>query len=154
MSISKGQYRHLVTLGADVASTASTAFQDITGLSFAVANAIKYRWQATIIYTTSVASIGLRVSHTGPATTLNAYMTQTGITVSGSLTLVNWTNAASATDTGTTSTASLNTTAGNLITAWGFILPSAAGTFQLRFAPETATASGIIIKAGSTLEWW
>lgn len=153
MSIRRGQYRHLVPLLSDVGSANNTNFQDITGLSFAVASGVSYRWQATLLYYTSAATIGLRVAMTGPAFTHNAYFTATGLSTTGA-TNNGFFNTASATDTGTSSTASINTTGGNLIIATGLLLPSAAGTFQLRFAPETATTNGIIIKAGSTLEWW
>jgi hypothetical protein len=145
--------RHLIVLDGDVASSASTSFQNITGLSFPVIAGQNYRWQAVLLYTTSAATIGLRVSLTAPAFTHNAYITQTPIAVAGSASNL-WGNGASAADTGTTSTGSMNTTGGNILVATGIIRPSADGTVQLRFAPETATANGVIIEAGSTLEWW
>jgi len=146
--------RNLIVLAADVASAAVTTFADITGLSFPVTSGINYRYYALLLYTTSAATIGVRVSMTTPAFTHNAYMTRSPIIVGGSLTTVEWVNGASAADTGTVSTASMNTTGGNIITLEGIIRPSANGTFQLRFAPGTATANGVIIEAGSTLEWW
>lgn len=146
-------YRTLITLEADVASTASTAFQDITGLSFAVTSGTNYRWFAMIAYTTSAASIGIRVSVTTPATTHLVYHTQVGTSLTGSAT-ASFDNAQNANDAGTVSGTSISTTAGNLLMMWGFIRPSANGTVQLRFAPETATANGVIIETGSTVEVW
>ncbi len=148
-----GPNRTLVTLGSDVASTASTSFQNITGMSFAVTSGVNYRFYAIIPYTTSAATIGLRVSLTSPATTLLAYTTRTGLSTTGS-TDTDWANFQATTDAGTVSTSSISTTAGNIIILEGFIRPSASGTVQLRFAPETATASGVTIKSGASLEWW
>lgn len=150
---------YCIELTADVASSASTAFQDITGLAFPITSGINYRYAAYIQYTTSANTIGIRVSYTSPAVTHAAYVTMVppgsttgGVPAAGTdNTWVNWQNVA---DTGTTSGASMSTTAGNLLILMGIIRPSASGTFQLRFAPETATASGVIIEAGSTLEWW
>jgi hypothetical protein len=149
-----GGYATLIVLGNDVASTASVAFQNITGLSFSVTSGVNYRYYGLIHYVTSAATIGIRVSMNGPTTTLNSYITTTPIIAGGSLTTVSWVNGASAIQTGTVSTGSMNTTAGNIIVIEGIMRPSANGTFQLQFAPETATANGVIIKAGSTLEWW
>ena len=151
--------RNVIELGLDVASSASTAFQNITELAFPVTAAINYRYLAYIMYTTSANTIGMRVSYTSPAVTHAAYTTMVppgsttgGVPAAGTdNTWVNWQNVA---DTGTVSGASMSTTAGNLLILMGIIRPSANGTFQLRFAPETATANGVIIEAGSTLEWW
>jgi hypothetical protein len=144
--------RVVTELGSDVASTASTSFQNITGLSFTVTSGTKYRFYAMIVYTASAATIGLRVSLTAPATTLLAYNTHVPLSTTGSA-ANDWVNGQATTDAGTVSTSSPTTT-GNVLVLEGYILPSASGTVQLRFAPETATASGIVIKAGSTLEVW
>ena len=141
-------YRKLVTLGSDVASTAAITFQDVTGLSFPVTSGVTYRFKASIAYTNSLTTIGSRWACSGPATpTLLTYNSQW----TSSATANSITNA-SAYDTGATTTTSI---AGTLwATVEGIITPSANGTFIIRFAPETATASGAVVKAGSTLEWW
>ena len=142
-------YRNLVTLNSDVASTASTAFQDVTGLSFPVTAGTTYRFKATIIYTASATTVGSRWAVNGPASpTLLAYNSVWTLTAT-----TNSAANAAAYDTGTASATSA-TTAGNIATVEGIIIPSASGTFIIRFAPETATASGTVVKAGSTLEWW
>ncbi len=145
--------RNLVELSGDISSTASTSYQNITGLSFSVTSGVNYRFYAIIPYTTSAATIGIRVSLTSPSTTLLAYTTRTGLSSTGS-TDATWENHQTATDSGTVSTSSVTTSGGNVIILEGFIRPSASGTVQLRFAPETATASGVVIKTGATLEWW
>lgn len=142
-------YRTLVTLGSDVGSSASTAFQDITGLSFAVTAGTWYRFQATIMYTASATNIGSRWAVNGPANpTKLAYYARWSTGASA----IADTNANSY-DAGSDSTTSFST-AGNISTIFGQIKPSADGTFILRFAPETATANGIVVQAGSTLEYW
>jgi hypothetical protein len=151
--------RKLVTLDADVASTASTSYQNITGLSFSMTSGVNYRVYAMILYTTSANTIGIRVSWSGPTMTHSAYFTRTapGTATGGpptGTTDVFWENAQNAADLGTTSQASLSTTAGNLLIFEGVFRPSSTATFQMRFAPETATASGVVIEAGSMLEWW
>jgi hypothetical protein len=149
---SAANYRTLVTLGSDVASTASTSFQNVTGLSFSVTSGTNYRFYVMLVYTASATTIGLRASLTGPATTVLAYNTHVPLTTTGTASN-DWVNGQAATDSGTTSTSS-PATGGNILVMEGFIKPSASGTVQIRFAPETATASGIVIKAGSTVEYW
>jgi len=140
-------YRSVVTLGSDVASTAATTFQDATGLSFTATSGVTYRFKATIAYTNSLTTIGSRWSVNGPKNSLLTY------TADNTLDAATRTiNNASAYDTGTTSTTSIAGT--QYATIEGIVTPSATGTFIVRFAPETATASGVVVKAGSTLEWW
>jgi hypothetical protein len=149
---------HVIPLTADVASTASTSFQDITGLSFAAASGTSYRFHTSLIYTASASSIGLRASLTGPTASLLAYSTITGPggTSGGACgsTTCAFTNFQDTYDAGSTSTASIGSSAGSLLIMDGVLTASASGTVTMRFAPETLTASGIVIKAGSTLEWW
>jgi hypothetical protein len=147
---SEPNYRHLVTLNSDVSSAASLNFQDVTGLSFPVTTGTTYRFKATIIYTAvSAANGGSRWAVNGPASpTLLAYNSAWALTA----TTGSFTNAA-AYDTGTVS-ASAATITGNIATVEGIIKPSADGTVIVRFAGERATANDIVVKAGSTLEWW
>jgi hypothetical protein len=153
-SAGTSNYRTLVTLVSDVASTASTSFQNITGLSFSVTSGTTYRFYALLVYTASATTIGLKGSLTSPAITLLAYTTRTPLAAAGTASN-EWVNGAATTDAAAiTSSTSSATTTGNIMIIEGVIKPSASGTLQLRFAPETATASGIVIKAGSTLEYW
>jgi hypothetical protein len=150
---------HIIELGSDVPSTASTAFQTVTGLSFAVTSGTNYRFHGAISYTTSAITFGLRVAITGPSSpTLLAYQTSVGTnsTTGGACGSAScaWVNAQTTYDAGTSSTSSVSTTTGNVLTLDGVIRPSANGTVQLDFGPETAVANEIVIKTGSTLEWW
>jgi parallel beta-helix repeat protein len=147
-------YRTLVSLGSDVASTASTAFQNITGLSFSATSGTFYRFYALLLYTASATTIGVKGSVSGPAMTILAYETRSQLSATGSASN-DWVNSAATVDAAAlTSSTSSATTAGNILVIEGVFKPSATGTFILRFAPETATAAGITIKAGSTLEYW
>jgi hypothetical protein len=145
-------YRTLVTLGSDVSSSASTNFQDITGLSFTATSGVVYRFYALIRYTCSVATIGSRWALNGPALTYLAYTTT--CTASATAGTDNtWEDYSTAYD-GTTTSANSAETGGNIATIQGIIQTSATGTVILRFAPETATLNGIVVRTGSTLEYW
>jgi hypothetical protein len=147
-------YRTLVSLGSDVASTASTSFQDVTGLSFSATSGTFYRFYALLIYTASATTIGVKASVNGPAMTILAYKSSAQLSATGSA-ANDWVNSAATVNAAAlVSSTSSATTTGNILVIEGVFKPSATGTFILRFAPETATASGITIKAGSTLEYW
>lgn len=146
-------YRTLVTLSSDIASTATTNFQDITGLSFTVTAGTTYRFYALIRYTCSATTIGSRWAVNGPgAPTFLSYRTECAL--SGTMGTDNTSVDYATTYDGTATNASSAETAGNIAVIKGIIQPSADGTVILRFAPETATANGIVVKAGSTLEYW
>lgn len=134
-----------VVTTADTASTASTSYQNITGLSWSLAASTRYDIECKILYSASATTIGLGIGWTGPASPLitTGRMTSgiTTATVGGTVSVGN--------DTGASTTASVATT-GNNATFEGFWSNSSnAGTLQMRFKPETATANGITIKAGS-----
>lgn len=144
-------YRTLIELAADVAN-ATTAFANVTGLSFPVLAGVNYRFKGLIVYTPNAATTGIRVSLTGPANpTLLAYAVGSFLSNVGGA-ANRWDNAQNTYDAGTVSTGALAGT--NILEIIGFIRPSANGTLQLRFASEVAVANGIIIRAGSTLERW
>jgi hypothetical protein len=147
-------YRTLVSLGSDVASTASTAFQDVTGLSFTATSGTFYRFYGLLLYTASATTIGVKGSVNGPSMTILAYDTRSQLSATGSA-ANDWVNSAATVNAAAlVSSTSSATTTGNILVIEGVFKPSATGTFILRFAPETATAAGITIKAGSTLEYW
>jgi hypothetical protein len=153
-SVAASNYRTLVSLGSDVASTASTAFQDITGLSFSATSGTFYRFYALLLYTASATTIGVKGSVNGPSMTILAYDTRSQLSATGSA-ANDWVNSAATVNAAAlVSSTSSATTTGNILVIEGVFKPSATGTFILRFAPETATAAGITIKAGSTLEYW
>lgn len=145
-------YRTLVTLGSDVASTNSISFQNITGLSFSVTAGNTYRFYGLLAYTASSITIGLRVSVQAPSTSFLAYTTRSPLNTNGSASNL-WVNGKAGLDEGTASSSSAQS-AGTILVIEGMVTVTASGTLQLRFAPETATTNGIIIKAGSTLEYW
>lgn len=142
-----GAARSLTVLEADVASTASTSYQNLGTLAFSVIPGEAYRFYALIFYTASAATIGARFAATAPAGVL-AYNVRSPSGAAAD-TVINGVG----NDQGT---APLNSasTSGNIAEISGICIPTASGTFQLRFAPETATANGIICKAKSTLEVW
>ncbi len=145
-------YRTLVALGADVGSAASTNFQDITGLSFTATAGTIYRFYALIRYTCSAATIGSRWAVNGPALTFVTYKTECAL--SGTMGTDNVSVDFATAYDGTATNLNSAEVAGNIATIQGMIQTSATGTVILRFAPETATLNGIVVKAGSTLEYW
>jgi hypothetical protein len=145
-------YRNIVTLDLDIPSTASTSYQNITNFYIPVTSGQITRWEATILYNTSAATIGLRCAVNGGSNSFLTYFTQTGISTTGSAG-AGWENAQFSYNAGTASSASA-TTNGNILLMSGAIKPTADYNLQFTFAPETATANGIIIKSGSTIEYW
>jgi len=127
-----------VILGSNLSNT-GTAYEDITGLSFAVTANKVYKWRATIAYT---ASASLIFSCNGPSVTyVNSRFTislNTTTNVTSNQTLY---------DAGTTGAASSS----GLCTADGIVRPSASGTFTLRF--RCVTIGALMVRAGSTLEF-
>lgn len=141
---SGGGATYVVTTG-DVASTASTAYQNITNLSWAVAASTRYEVECDILYAASATTIGIGIGWTGPASPLlTSGMMVAGLTTAtvGGTTIVG-------NDTGAVTTASVATTNNHARFNGFWSNGTTAGTLQMRFKPETATANGIIIKAGS-----
>jgi hypothetical protein len=127
-----------VVLGSNVTNV-GTAFEDVTGLSFAVSANKTYKWRATISY---AATAAITISSNGPATSLNNARFTTALAAT--------TNAVSnqiAYDTGTNAAASGN----GLSTADGIFRVTASGTWTIRF--RCATAGLFTIRAGSVLEY-
>ncbi len=129
-----------VVLGSNVSSSASTAYQNITGLSWSLSASTRYEVECDILYNASAITIGLGIGWTGPASPLlTSAIMVSGITTAtvGGTTIVG-------NDTGGVTTASVATTNNH-----ARFNGTNGGTLQMRFKPETATASGIVIKAGS-----
>lgn len=142
-----GASRNTTVLEADVACSASTSYQNLTGLSFSVITGERYRFYALILFNAALATTGMRLAATGPAGTI-AYNARIPNAAAAD-TIIN----GNANDLGTVPAQSPFTT-GNIAEISGICIPSADGTFQLRFAPEVATGSAITILKGSTLEVW
>lgn len=137
-----------VVIGSDVSSAASTSAQDITGMSFSVTSGVLYEFEAVILYTTTDNTIGASFGVNGPSSpTLVSFTTLTPQTATG---------IAQGSGGDYSLRGAANATPAGVATArvFGFIRPSSSGTFQIRFAPETATASGIVVKAGSRVKYW
>ena len=134
-----------VVTTADSASTATSNYENITGLSWSLAASTRYDIECKIQYNASATTIGLGISWTGPAspliTTGQMVADLTTATVGGTTILGN--------DTGLVTSASGLTT-GNFAHFVGFWSNgTTAGTLQMRFKSETGVANGTVIKAGS-----
>ena len=145
-----GNYRTLITLGADVVNNNATlnTLADVTGLSFPVTAGITYRFEALIAYTSAAATTGSRWTINGPATpTLLSYTSAYPTSATGQ------TNNYASTYNSPAASNLSSLVNGNIAILTGIIRPSVSGTVVIRFASEIAN-SAITTKAGSTLEWW
>lgn len=132
-------------------TTTSTTLANVTGLSFSVDASSTYVIEGWIVYDVSTAALGALFSATGPAST----------SIMSGLVMHNTTGAASGTqssawyanDGGVTTTGSVST-AGNIAHIKAVIKTGGtSGTWQLRYAMETAGAYSLTVKAGSTITY-
>jgi hypothetical protein len=139
---------NLVVLGSDQINNNAVAntIQNVTGLSFDVVAGQTYYFEFTINYTAVATTTGSRWSISGPAFTRLDYTSEYTLTAT-TKTLNNVGNYDLPAASNATSLA-----AGNIVTIWGFITPSANGTVIARFASEVLN-SAITAKAGSILRW-
>lgn len=144
----------IVVLGSDVTNNNGTAntIQDVTGLEFTVTAGEGYWFRFNIWYTCAATTTGSRWSINGPGSpTSLAYRSQS--TSSAAAGTDQETHSTQITyDTPAASSANSGFTGGNIALIEGFIQPSAGGTVIARFASEVS-ASAIVAKAGSVLEW-
>lgn len=140
---------HKILLTADRTDNAGACtYTNITDLSVAVTNGVTVRFHGHIIYTSAATTTGLGLAATGPAASPFAYNYSVPLTTN---TFFGGGNTGGA---GSCSTASVsNAATGNTAQIDGVITPTANGTLQLTFASEV-NGSAIVIKTGSTLEWW
>ena len=127
-----------VVLGSNVTNV-GTAFEDVTGLSFAVTANKTYKWRATLSY---AATAAITVSSNGPTTSLNNARFTTSL-LAGTNVISNQT----AYDAGSNSAGANN----GLVTADGIFRVTASGTWTIRF--RCATAGLFTVRAGSVLEY-
>lgn len=121
--------------------TSGTAWQNITGLSFAVTAGKTYKWRATILTIATATTNGM-LSTSGPSgTTTYRFTIGTGGTT-------NVINNGSANNTG--SAVSMSTTQ-RVATADGIYIASANGTVSMSVISSVSGA--FTIKAGSIIEW-
>jgi hypothetical protein len=127
-----------VVLGSNVVNV-GTAFEDVTGLSFAVTAGKTYKWRATISY---AATAAITLSSNGPTTSLNNARFTTALAAT-----TNVVSNQTSYDAGSNSAASGN----GLSTADGIFRVTASGTWTIRF--RCATAGLFTVRAGSVLEY-
>jgi hypothetical protein len=128
-----------VVLGSNVVNV-GTAFEDVTGLSFAVTANKTYKWRATISF--GITSGTAMISTNGPTATLNnARFTQATSATANAI------SNQTAYDSGT----NVAITSNGLTTADGIFKVSASGTWIIRF--RCSIAGNLTIRAGSVLEY-
>lgn len=138
--------RHTVAVASDVTNSTVT-LADVTGLSFTAASGRSYRFRAHLTYTAAAATTGASFTVTTPTNTNFMMKTETELTATTQQ--LNFITASGG--QGTIPGTSVAGT--NFATVEGMVTTSASGTIVVRFASEVAS-SAIVVKAGSTFEWW
>ncbi len=140
---------------ADV-TNATTSFADVTGLTVPVKAGKHYAFVTHLYHIENASTTGARFAVNGPAMT-NMRVNGMGV-FSGSLTAAVMMSQVA--DINTLDTAVPGATLGSATTPqvalWqmsGWVNPSADGTFAIRFQSEVAVASGVIVKAGSWMQF-
>lgn len=128
----------------------STTLADATGLFFSVKSGVYYQFQFAVAYTSTVATVGLKLSVTNPAFT--AFVARADIPCQAQDGGTNhYTGYIHYSDDPVISPNTPNIAPSNYFaTVTGLILPSADGILQLRFAAEAA--GSVVVKRGS-LGW-
>lgn len=153
---SQAKLAKILIATADVVN-ATTSFADITGLTCPVESGKHYVFEAVLFHIENAATTGARFGINGPAMTA---MRVQGVSVfAGSITAATF-NAAladvTAVDTSAVgvTTSSAGTPQVALAQIYGWINPSAAGTFAVRSQSEVAVGAGVTVKAGSWCQIW
>jgi hypothetical protein len=130
----------ITVVAASNVTNVGTAFEDVTGLSFAVTAGKTYKWRATISFGTVSGTI--MFSTNGPTTTLNncRFTMTTTATANAISNQVIY-------DSGTNVVATSN----GLCTADGIVRVSASGTWTIRF--RCSIGGNLTVRAGSVLEY-
>ena len=140
-----------VSLASDVTNDSATAntIQDVTGLSFPVAAAVRTAFRFVIDYTAAATTTGSRWTINGPGLDRLSYRSRYGLTRISET--VN--NGLDAYDLPAASNVASAATGANLAVVEGIIVPAVDGTVIARFASEIAS-SAIVAKAGSYVDYW
>jgi hypothetical protein len=128
-----------VVLGANLVNV-GTAFEDITGLSFAVTAGKTYKWRATISFGIPTGTYFFSTNGPGASVLTSRFTIATGLTANG-------VSNQGLYNTGTNVTGSSS----GLATADGIVTVTSSGTFTLRF--RCSVAGNLTIRAGSVLEY-
>ncbi len=143
---------HKAIAANDVTDSAgnSCTMTDGTGLSFSATSGVTYHFYANIIYTSAATTTGSKWSVNGPASpTFFSATTRSGLTAT-----TQQLDFLTAYDGGTCSASTVTAgTTGNIAIVEGVIKTSSSGTVIIRFGTEVNN-SAVVIKAGSSLEWW
>lgn len=140
-------------VGADVVN-ATTSFADVTGLTAAVESGKHYNFEAHLFHMANATTTGAFFAINGPTMTAMRLLLLDVVTANVAAAAMG-SNTADITARDTN--VSIETTSAItpiLAILSGWINPSAAGTFAIRFASEVAVAAGITVKQGSWLQIW
>lgn len=119
-----------------------------TGLSFALTSGVYYAFRFTLVWRTTVATVGLKVGVTFPnVNTFAGAATISGQAADGATTEP-WAGQLTSSGDSVVSTAAVATNTDLLAVVEGVIAPSANGTLMLQYAAET-TGATVTLRRGS-----
>ena len=136
-------------------TNATTSFADVTGLTVPLISGRKYGFEACLPHqtnaTTTGAQFGVNIGAT--PTLLNVQAIQQ---ITASVTAATFGSSAMVTAVDTAAVVETTGPGANNFIAmlYGFIQPSADGTFAVRCKSEVAVAGGLVVKAGGWLRIW
>jgi hypothetical protein len=136
------------SLSADItnANGVTNTMHSLTGLQFSVTAGNTYWFKFTVNYTAAATTTGSRWGITGPAASIISYVSRYTLSATSETVTYN-----AAYDSPAAANAS-SIVANNLAVIEGFASITANGTIVGRFASEI-TASAIVAKAGSIVQW-
>jgi len=135
---------------------ATTSFADITGLTCALLSGKNYNFECYLFHQTNATTTGAQFGvNIGAAPTSLILQGWSQLTVSPTVAITLVGEAAvTARDTATAVETTGPGAVNMLHIMYGWIVPSANGTFAIRSKSEVAVASGLTIKAGSWCRIW
>lgn len=128
--------------------TANT-IANVTGLEFAVASGVTYKFKFFIVYTSAATATGSRWSINGPTTTTLHYQSEYALTTTSRT----FNTGLSAYNLPASCNATSASTGSNIAIIEGIITPSAAGTVTARFASEVASSAITALANLSYVQW-
>ncbi len=135
------------SLAADLAPTTSVTLADATGLALAVRNAVPYKFEFGVLWTTATITTGIALSVTTP--TFVIYGGNVKIPVAADGVSAFFVGTLTSSGEAVTGTGAETAATVYLAEIKGVIIPSADGNLQVQFAAEVASAGNVVVKQGS-----
>lgn len=141
-----------VVLSTDytVTSAVANTYEDVTGFTFPIATTGTYWYRISTIMAVAAANRLGSIAINGPTT---SYIGQTAYIINGNNTIAYSTTTAYNFPTTAMASATSALTRATIILE-GMLTATATGTVQVRASPSNAIANSVIVRAGSTLQYY